>query len=597
MTNYESYQPTQRFAPFLAMSPNGSELLYSSNASGQYNLARLRLDGAASTQLTRYSDNAVRSAAWAPNGADIVYTADRDGDEFHQVYRLPAGSDAIALTDGPQVQFALAEDPFSADGRYLVYAGNDRVPTTQDVLVHDLASGEIRRLVLGDGFFAAVGFSPDGSQLLAMQMRSNSDSDLLLVDIDSGSSRIITGHDGEERNFPGPWAADGTGFWFRTDRDREFIGLAFYDLASNTVRTEETPDWDVDDVAYASVANRLVWLVNEDGISQLHGRNLADGSSIEFPHIPSGAASSLRISEDGRQLAFLLGTATRPTEAAVVDLGSGTFRYLTDSRPADLPVGVEPTLIRYSSHDNREIPAWLYRPDGPGPFPVVLSIHGGPDAQELTNYNYSGLYQYLVSSGIGVLATNVRGSTGYGKTYQKLIHRDWGGGELGDFDYAVRFLHTLDWVDPARIAVYGGSFGGFATLSCISRLPDLWAAAVSIVGPSNLVTFAKAVPPTWRSMMTSWVGDPYTEADFLLERSPITYADAIRTPLFVIQGAKDPRVVQAESDQIVASLRGRGVEVRYDVYPDEGHGFTRRKNELRAFNDVAEFLIERLTKS
>ena len=230
--------------------------------------------------------------------------------------------------------------------------------------------------------------------------------------------------------------------------------------------------------------------------------------------------------------------------------------------------------------------------DRAGPFPVVLSIHGGPESQERANY--SGYYQYLLSRGIGILAPNVRGSTGYGKTYQKLIHHDWGGAELGDFKAAAEYLRGLDWVDPDRLGVYGGSFGGFATLSCVSRLPEYWAAAVDIVGPSNLVTFARAVPPTWRRMMAKWVGDPETEAEFLMERSPITYVDQIRAPLFVIQGANDPRVVQGESDQIVARLRERGVDVRYDVYEDEGHGFTKRTNELKAMGDTAAFFEEHL---
>ncbi len=208
---------------------------------------------------------------------------------------------------------------------------------------------------------------------------------------------------------------------------------------------------------------------------------------------------------------------------------------------------------------------------------------------------YLGLYQYLLSRGIGVLAPNVRGSTGYGRTYQTLIHHDWGGDELKDFEAAVKYLHTLDWVDKDRIAVFGGSFGGFATLSCVSRLPDYWAAAVDIIGPSNLVTFAKAVTPIMRRFMLIWVGDPETEVDFLMSRSPISYVDQIKTPLYIIQGAKDPRVVKAESDQIVAKLRERGVDVKYDVFEDEGHGFTKRENELKAYHEVARFLEEHLS--
>jgi dipeptidyl aminopeptidase/acylaminoacyl peptidase len=225
---------------------------------------------------------------------------------------------------------------------------------------------------------------------------------------------------------------------------------------------------------------------------------------------------------------------------------------------------------------------------------MVLSVHGGPEAQEQARYNYSGLYQYLLANGVGVFAPNIRGSSGYGASYQKLIHRDWGGGDLSDLEHAVRHLRSLDRVDADRIAVFGGSYGGFAALSCVSRLPELFAAGVSVVGVSNLVTFARSVPPTWRTLMKAWVGDPDEDEAFLLERSPITYVDNIVAPLFVLQGANDPRVLKAESDQVVEALRARGVEVRYDVYADEGHGFTKRPNQVQAMRDIADFLLTHL---
>ena len=226
--------------------------------------------------------------------------------------------------------------------------------------------------------------------------------------------------------------------------------------------------------------------------------------------------------------------------------------------------------------------------------PVVLSIHGGPEAQERPMY--MALYQYLLSRGIAVLATNIRGSTGYGKSYQLLIHRDWGGGDLEDWDHAAKWLLEQDWVDADRIGVYGGSYGGFAVLSCVTRLPDYWAAAVDIVGPSNLVTFAKAVPPTWKRFMEKWVGNPETEAEFLMERSPITYVENVKAPLLVIQGAKDPRVVKPESDQMVDRLRELGRTVEYEVFEDEGHGFTRRSNEVHGFRLAADWLERHLVR-
>jgi dipeptidyl aminopeptidase/acylaminoacyl peptidase len=224
--------------------------------------------------------------------------------------------------------------------------------------------------------------------------------------------------------------------------------------------------------------------------------------------------------------------------------------------------------------------------------PVVLSIHGGPEAQEKPLYQ--PLYQYLLSRGIAVLATNIRGSTGYGKSYQRLVQRDWGGGDMQDWEHAVKWLHERDWVEPDKIGVYGGSYGGFAVLTCVTRLPQYWAAAVDIFGPSNLVTFAKAVPPTWKRFIARFVGDPETEADFLMERSPITYVENVRAPLLVIQGATDPRVVKGESDQLVEKLQSLGREVEYVVFDDEGHGFTKRPNELKAYRLTAEWLEKHL---
>jgi dipeptidyl aminopeptidase/acylaminoacyl peptidase len=218
----------------------------------------------------------------------------------------------------------------------------------------------------------------------------------------------------------------------------------------------------------------------------------------------------------------------------------------------------------------------------------VVAIHGGPEAQERPIY--SPLYQYLASRGVAVLATNIRGSTGYGKTYQRLIQRDWGGGDLRDWDHAVQWLRGRDWVDPERIGVWGGSYGGFAVLSCVTRLPDYWAAAVDIFGPSNLITFAKAVPPTWKRLMKRFVGDPEEDAELLRERSPMTYIENTKAPLLVIQGAKDPRVVKGESDQLVEKLRSLGRTVEYIVFDDEGHGFTKRKNELATMRASADWL-------
>jgi dipeptidyl aminopeptidase/acylaminoacyl peptidase len=408
----------------LTFSPDGREVAYITNTSGQFNLWKQSVEGGWPWQLTAFEDETVRSAAWAPNGKRFVFTADCHGTEFHQIYELEV---------------------------------------------------------------------------------------------------------------PGGWP-----------------------------------------------------------------RQLTDAP----PELPQGVIPSMwtggpEFSPDGKLLAFYFASARRPNDLYVIDLEARELRRLTYSLIGNVPEEemVEPELVRIPSFDGREVPAWLYKPQGLKAgerVPVVLSIHGGPEAQERPWYNYSGLYQYLLSRGIGVLAPNIRGSTGYGKTYQKLIHRDWGGGELKDLEACAKYLQSLDWVDSKRLGVFGGSFGGFATLSCATRLPDYWAAAVDIVGPSNLVTFAKAVPPFWKRYMKKWVGDPEEDYEFLMERSPITYVEQLKCPILIIQGANDPRVVKAESDQMVEKLRSLGRDVEYGVFEDEGHGFTKRKNELKAWRATAEFFEKHL---
>lgn len=598
---FEQFTAIRRYQPTLAFSPDGSEVAYSTNTSGQFNLWRQSSEGGYPHQLTLFTDQSVREIAWSPDGASLLFAADSRGNESTQLFRIPARGgvpEQLTEADSPHVQYFLGVEAFSPDGVGIAFAGNDREATQQDVLVRDALTGEVRRVYQGDGIFFPGVWSPDGERMTIVDYGSNTRQDIYLLNVETGEAEHLTPRDGDVKNLPGPWAADGSGFYLLSDEDREYQGLAFHDITTGKKRWVETPEWDIEHVVASADGSVLAWVVNEDGYSRLYARRLGSDERVALPELPSGVITTLAMSRDGTKLGLLLARATQPIEVYVIDMVAGALNQITHSfiggiDPGDL---VEPELIRFETHDGREIPAFLYRPEGDGPFPVLLSIHGGPEAQERPAYMYTGMYQYLLSRGIAVLAPNVRGSTGYGKTYQTLIHRDWGGAELKDFEAAVRYLHRLEWVDQEHIGVFGGSFGGFATLSCVSRLPDYWAAAVDLVGPSNLVTFAKAVPPTWRRLMTEWVGDPETETDFLMERSPITYVDQITTPLFVIQGANDPRVVKPESDQMVEALRARGVDVRYDVYEDEGHGFTKRENELRAYREISAFLEQRLLR-
>jgi dipeptidyl aminopeptidase/acylaminoacyl peptidase len=590
---FEQFFAIRRFQPAIAFSPDGRRILFVTNTSGQFNLWRVAVGGGRQQQLTAFEENTIRSVAPSPDGKTIVITADHDGDEFHQIYSLPSsGGWPEQWTEAPQVQHFVSQEGWSPDGSRLAFAANARVPTDMDVWLRD-ADGNVSNL-FGEGMYALpASWSPDGRKLLALDFRNNTDTTLHLIDVGSGDSRELTPHEGEVKYSPGPWAKDGSGFYLLADEGREYSGLAFLRLDGG-LEWVETPEGDIEEVAMSKDGRVLGWIQNDRGWARLHLRDLETGSDLPDTQLPAGSispiGSALTISPDGGSAALIWQGPQRPPDLYAVETATGKARRLTESmlgglRPRQL---AEPELVSYPSFDGREIPAWLYRPKRRSRTPVVVSIHGGPESQERPVYQ--PLYQYLVSRGIAVLATNIRGSSGYGKTYQKLIHHDWGGGDVRDWDHAAKWLHEQDWVDRDRIAVWGGSYGGFAVLSCVTRLPDYWRCAVDIFGPSNLVTFVRAVPPTWKRFMDQWVGNPDTEADFLTERSPITYVEQVKAPLLVIQGATDPRVVKPESDQMVERLRGLGREVEYEVFEDEGHGFTRRSNELRAFRLSADWL-------
>jgi dipeptidyl aminopeptidase/acylaminoacyl peptidase len=602
---FDQFFAVRRFSSALAFTADSANLLFASNISGQFNLWSVPVAGGWPDQLTAFADETVRGVGVSQTDGRIVLCADHDGDEFHQLYLIdPDRGWPEKITDEPQVQHYVGSDAWSPDGTTFAYAANARKPTDMETWIRDLETGKSRP-VFGVGMFSFPGpWSPDGAKLLAIEFRNNSDASIHLVDVEAATSRELTPHEDDALFFPGAWEPDGSGFYFVTDEGSEFRGLAFYDLANDQYEWVEEPTQDVEDLKASHDGRVLAWLVNDDGYDRLRLRDLETGRDLPAPELPdgarphlTGAEPPLAVSPDGSQAALILASPRRPPEAWVVDTETGAASAVTDSRIGGLTEDdlVDVELISFPSFDGRDIPAWLYRPQAEGKVPVLLSIHGGPEAQERPVYQ--PVYQYLLSRGIAVLATNIRGSTGYGKSYQRLVQRDWGGGDMQDWEHAVKWLHQQDWVDSNRIGLYGGSYGGFAVLTCVTRLPDYWAAAVDIFGPSNLVTFAKAVPPTWKRFIARFVGDPETEVDFLMERSPITYVENVKTPLLVIQGATDPRVVKGESDQLVERLKSLGREVEYVVFEDEGHGFTKRQNELKAYALAVEWLEKHLNRT
>ncbi len=593
---FEQFFALRRFHMLgsLNFSPDGEQVSYSHDGSGQYNLWRQPASGGWPTQLTALEEESVRHHLWSPHG--FLLGVDHHGNEKWQVNRLPYGGGwPEDLTHHPDVQYQVTPVALADDGERAVVAGNQHRPTDMSLYVMHIPSGEISPLLETEGRFMPGPWHPGGRDVLVAEYKGNTDLDIYFLEVPRGQRRHLTPHEGEQFNFPVGFTADGKGFYLVTDRDWEHDWLGCQPLAGGPVEPISQTEWPVEHARLSRNRRILAWTVNVDGISRFHAMDLVSRRELQFPTMPSGWALHLAVSPDGQRVAAVIGTATRAFDVYVADLERQSVTRLTESYLGGILETdfVIPELVRYPTFDGRQIPAWLYRPrQATGPTAAVLSIHGGPEFQERTNFY--PLYQYLLSRGVAVLAPNIRGSTGYGKSYQRLIHRDWGGGELKDIEASAQYLRSLSWVDGKRLAVYGGSFGGFATLSALSRLPDYWAAGVDLVGPSNLVTFARAVPPWWRAMLKRWVGDPDEDVAMLTERSPITYVDQIRAPLMVLQGANDPRVVRAESDQMVERLRQRGHPVEYHVFDDEGHGFTKRRNQIRAWELASQFMLTRL---
>ena len=472
-----------------------------------------------------------------------------------------------------------------------------------DVVVLDLKRGTTVRPLRTDTVWVNPTWDPAGRRFFALELLSNVRIRTFVHDPARGTTVEIIPHDTDEWAVAEAWTRDGRGLLVRTDIGREFKQLELVDVESGKRTVLAAPRADVEEVRFAPRPSTLLYAVNEQGYSSFYAGPLTGHAhritSVPSGHLPLSWGGVMALSADGRSAAALWARGSRPNEIIWFPLTGGRSVQLSESMVGGVPGAPlpEPKLVRIPTFDGRKVPAFYYLPKHrpEGRMAAVLSIHGGPEAQERPQWMYMGLYAWLNARGIAVLAPNIRGSTGYGKAYQKLILHDWGGAELQDLKAVADWLSSRPEVDRQRLGVFGGSFGGFATLSCATRLPQYWKVAVDVVGPSNLLTFVKTVPPFWVRFVNQWVGNPETEADFLRERSPISYIDSVRADMLILQGANDPRVNKAESDQMVERLRANGRSVEYVVFEDEGHGFTQRVNQLKAYGEIGRFLADHLT--
>ena len=570
------------------LSEDGSTVLVNSDLGGTMQLYRQRIGDGDLVQLTDLPEPA--TGFFLPGSDRILLLMDEAGNELEQLYVLDGEPGAVPEPLVVEPGFFHRSPVATRDGRMLAYTSNRRNGADFDVYVRELDSGEERLVFAPGGWCHLTGFSPDGELLGVLRLTERSgDNDLHLVEVATGESFNAVPHD-DDSEIGGPaWLSEGDAFLFATSVGRDTVAVARYDLAARTWSYVIEADWDLHCAIDDAGRNLLVGR-NEDGYTRLElrdPRTLDVRREVELPG--RGVAAAYSFSRDGTRLAYHFTSALVPGDIWVCDTDTGASERVTTSPGAVAEDElVEPELHRFGSFDGESVPVFLYRPESDGPVPVVIMIHGGPEAQ--LRPIFSPLAQYFVTNGYAVAAPNVRGSTGYGKRYEHLDDVRKRLDSVQDLAALQDWLAGVEGVDAATATLYGGSYGGYMVLAGLAFHPDRWAAGIEAVGVSSLVTFLENTAPWRRKLREREYGSLEHDRDFLHEVSPLTRVDEIRAPLFIIHGANDPRVPVGEARQIHASLTDRGVPCELNVYEDEGHGLKKLPNRLDAYPKAAAFL-------
>ena len=572
-------------------SSDGKRLLVASNLPGTLQLYELDVAARSLAQMTDEEEPV--SGRYLPVTDQILVQRDTGGNERHQLYLL--GPDATLEGLVVEPEWMHVAGGASRDGRLLAYASNRRNGVDFDIYVRDLRSGDERRVYDKGGFCQSAGFSPDGSFLAVLKATDKSgDNELYLAPVGPGELVHVTPHE-DEAFVSGPaWLPDGSGFFFSTDIGRDVPAIAFYDMTAGRWEYVLEPGWECG-CGIDWAGRHLVVTVNEGGSSRIelrHPGTLALEQEVPLPG--RGVVTTWAASTDGRYLAFQFTSPSVPGDVWCQDTETAELSRLTTSPCAvDTSGWVEPELHRVASFDGVPVPVFLYRPRRAGAeseVPVVVVVHGGPEAQaELT---WNPVIGYLVEQGYAVAVPNVRGSTGYGKRYQHLDDRRHRLDSVADLAALHDWLAALDGVDASRAALFGGSYGGYMVLAGLTFQPERWAAGVDIVGISSFVTFLENTSPYRRRVREREYGSLSADRDFLVEASPLTHLERLRAPLFIVHGANDPRVPLSEAQQLQAALQDKGVRSELLVYDDEGHGLQKLANRLDAYPKMVAFLDE-----
>ncbi|MDK2953692.1 MAG: hypothetical protein PWQ27_1075 [Kosmotoga sp.] len=580
-----------------ALSSDGRKILFSSDESGIFNAHEIDLETGKASKLTDSQDS-VFIVGYLPEGNGFLFEKDNGGNEISHIYLKDADGNEKDLT--PDEKAKAMFHSWSDDGKGFYFLSNKRDPKYFDIYYMDIKSLEADLILENNEGFNPGPVSPNGRFIALSKTVTMNDVEMYIKDLKTGELTHITPHEGEVFYDPVSFSRDSKILYFITDEDREFKYLKKYNLSSGTSEPFKVFAWDIVFAKFSKNNRFLALAINNDARIELKIYDLKKDIEIDLPELPKGVVSDFDFSRDERFLALVADASNSPRNLFLLDFQTGEIKKLTDSLnpeidPEDL---VEAEVVRFKSFDGLEIPGILYKPKGlkkGEKVPALVYVHGGPGGQ--TILSYSPMFQYLVNHGYAIFAVNNRGSSGYGKTFFMAADHRHGELDLADCVEAKRFLETLDFIDGTKIGIIGASYGGYMVLAALAFKPEVFKVGIDIFGVSNWLRTLKEIPPWWGAMKDALyrkIGDPYKEEEYLRSISPLFHAEKIVKPLLVLQGANDPRVLKIESDEIVEKVKENGVPVEYIVFEDEGHGFTKKANQLKAYEKILEFLDKHL---
>ncbi len=576
-------------------------IVYTSDKSGVYNAYMIPVDGGEPEQITHSEGDAVITLSLFPDDNRLIYMSDEGGNEIWHLYLREEDGSIRDLTPNEGVRATF--EMWAHDMKSFFFSYNERDEKFMDLYEMDINTFETMMVYQNDeGYF--YGDISNDKRFIALQKPiTEHNSDMYLYDLETLKLTHLSPHEGDINYNPVAFSTDSRSLYYLTDEGSEFTYLKRYDIDSGNSEKVEEAAWDISFAYFSYNGKYRVVGINNNAKTEIKIYETETGEKIDLPVLPEADIRSINISRSEKLMTFYVNGSRSPNNLYIYNFETKEYRKLTDSmnpeiNPEDL---VDVELVSYKSFDGLEIPSLLYKPHhlkAGEKAPALVWVHGGPGGQ--SRIGYRAEIQYLVNHGYVILAVNNRGSSGYGKTFFKLDDRRHGEDDLGDCVESKRFLISTGYVDPEKIGILGGSYGGYMVLAALAFRPDEFAVGVDLFGISNWVRTLKSIPPWWeafREALYEELGNPETDEERLRRISPLFHAENIAKPLIVLQGANDPRVIKTESDDIVEAVRNNNVPVEYIVFDDEGHGFRKKGNRIKGYKAILDFLDEHLKGS